>query len=163
MSSDLVHRGGAWVVSQSILLAAVVALGVAFRGGGLPGVVAALGFVLFVAGGGVGIAGVVALGRHRTAFPKPREHSVLVQHGIYRRVRHPLYTSVMLASTGWSLVWESWPALVVALGLIPFFVAKARREECWLREKFPEYPSYASEVPPFIPRLSRRRRCGSGT
>jgi protein-S-isoprenylcysteine O-methyltransferase Ste14 len=119
----------------------------------LPVIVAGAG--LFVTGGYFGIAGVVVLGRNRTPYPQPREVSELVRHGVYARVRHPLYTSVMLASIGWSLIWQSWPAFVAALVLIPFFHAKARREERWLREQFPTYPDYECRVPPFIPRLRR--------
>ena len=52
---------------------------------------------------------------------------------------------------GWALVWQSWPALLVAAALIPFFAAKARREERWLREKFPEYAAYEQRVRRFIP------------
>jgi hypothetical protein len=31
----------------------------------------------------------------------------------------------MFASSGWAQVWQSWPALLMALGLIPFLDAKA--------------------------------------
>jgi protein-S-isoprenylcysteine O-methyltransferase Ste14 len=78
----------------------------------------------------------------------------LVQRGIYARVRHPLYTSVMLASLGWALIWQSGSSLLAALALVPFFHAKARREERWLCETFPDYADYASRVPRFIPRLA---------
>jgi protein-S-isoprenylcysteine O-methyltransferase Ste14 len=106
-----------------------------------------------VAGGFFGIAGVRVLGRNRTPFPQPREESELVQHGIYGRVRHPLYASVMLASLGWALIWQSVVSLVAALVLIPFFHAKARREECWLSKQFPGYADYARRVPRFLPRF----------
>ena len=61
----------------------------------------------------------------------------------------------MLASLGWALIWQSRPALIAALILIPFFHAKARREEQWLRKQFPDYVDYERRVPRFIPRLSR--------
>lgn len=54
---------------------------------------------------------------------------------------------------GVALVWQSWRALLMALGLIPFFDAKARREEKWLREKFSEYGEYEKCVKRFIPRI----------
>ena len=146
-------RGGAWVVVQSVLLTAVIVLGVMFRGDWSRLPVIAAGAVLFGAGGCFGIAGVAVLGRNRTPYPQPREGSELVQHGIYARVRHPLYTSVMLASLGWALIWQSAAASGAALVLIPFFHAKARREERWLREKFPGYADYARRVPRFIPRI----------
>jgi protein-S-isoprenylcysteine O-methyltransferase Ste14 len=112
---------------------------------------------LFGVGGYFGIAGVFVLGKNRTPFPQPRAGSELVQHGIYARVRHPLYTSVMLASLGWALIWQSVAAFVAALTLIPFFLAKARREERWLREQFPGYADYERRVPRFVPGLKAKR------
>ena len=150
---NFLARGGAWVVVQLVLMTAVIVLGVMFHGdwSRLPVIVA--GAVLFVVGGYFGIAGVTVLGRNRTPYPQPREDSELVQRGIYARVRHPLYTSVMLASLGWALIWQSAAAFGAALVLVPFFHSKARREEHWLREKFPGYVDYARRVPRFIPRI----------
>lgn len=153
--NGFLSRGGAWVIGQSILMTAVIALGVTFHGNWTRLAVIAAGAGLFLIGGWFGIAGVFALGRNRTPFPKPREDSELVQRGIYAKVRHPLYTSVMLASIGWALIWQSGPALLAASILIPFFHAKARREERWLRKQFPDYVDYERRVPRFIPRLSR--------
>ena len=137
---------------QFALMAAVIVLAVVFHGDWTRVPVIAAGLGLFVVGGVFGIAGVAVLGRNRTPFPLPRDGSELVQSAIYARVRHPLYTSVMLVSLGWALIWQSWPAFIVALALIPFFHGKARREECWLREKFPGYASYETRVPRFLPR-----------
>jgi len=93
----------------------------------------------------------VALEGSRTAFPRPLPNAQLVQRGIYRHLRHPLYASVMLASLGWALLWQSGPSLLAALIAIPFFDAKARREERWLVEAFPEYAGYQQRVRRFIP------------
>lgn len=147
------ERGGAWVVIQFLLLTLVIVLGVVFHGDWTHTPVIATGVILFIVSGYFGIAGVVVLGRNRTAFPQPRDGSELVQGGIYARVRHPLYTSVMLASFGWALIWQSGSSLLAALALVPFFHAKARREERWLGEKFPGYADYTRRVPRFIPRL----------
>ena len=102
-------------------------------------------------GAGVALAGAMALGRNLTPFPKPSVSAQLVRHGIYAVIRHPLYTSVITVAFGWALVWQSWPALLVAVMLIPFFHAKARHEERWLREKFPDYADYERRVRRFIP------------
>ncbi|MFO1500053.1 MAG: isoprenylcysteine carboxylmethyltransferase family protein [Verrucomicrobiota bacterium] len=150
-------RGGAWVAAQSLLMLAAIVLGVVNHGDWTRIWMVAAGAVLFLTGGGIGIAGVIVLGRNRTAYPRPREDSELVQRGIYARMRHPLYTSVMLSSLGWALIWQSTAAFGVALLSIPFFYAKARHEECWLREKFPAYAEYARRVPRFLPCIGRRR------
>jgi protein-S-isoprenylcysteine O-methyltransferase Ste14 len=151
--NNFLARGGAWVVVQSILMLAVIVLGVVLPGDWTRLSIIATGTLLFVAGGYFGLAGVAVLGRNRTPYPQPREGSELIRHGIYGRVRHPLYTSVMLASLGWALLWQSTAAFGAALTLIPFFHAKARREEHWLREKFPGYADYAARVPRFLPRF----------
>jgi protein-S-isoprenylcysteine O-methyltransferase Ste14 len=114
-----------------------------------------VGATLFIVGGYFGIGGVLVLGKNRTPYPQPRAGSALVQHGIYARVRHPLYTSVMLASLGWALLWQSAAAFIAALTLIPFFYAKAIREERWLGQTFSGYADYARRVPRFFPRLRK--------
>jgi protein-S-isoprenylcysteine O-methyltransferase Ste14 len=111
------------------------------------------GIVLCSAGAGLAAAGVWALGSQRTPFPKPRPEAMLVQRGIYSRVRHPLYISVILLAFGWALTARNWPTLAAAGALGIFFDVKARREEKWLREKFPEYSAYEERTCRFLPRV----------
>jgi protein-S-isoprenylcysteine O-methyltransferase Ste14 len=151
MSSKFIQRGGLWVAGQSGLLFAVVILGVAFHGEGRNLPVMACGAFFFVVALGCGLAGSVALGHNLTPFPKPSAHTQLVQRGIYGLMRHPLYTAVFCGSVGWALVWQSWPALLATLAIAPFFDAKARREERWLRKQFPDYARYEQQVRRFIP------------
>ena len=140
------------MVVQGILLTTVALLAVCFRGGGFPIVVMA-GVALMLVGASVALAGAMALGKNLTPFPRPTESAQLVRHGIYAVIRHPLYTSVIAVAIGWALVWQSWPALLAAATLIPFFHAKARHEERWLREKFSKYAEYEKQVRRFIPWL----------
>ncbi len=141
------------MLTQFFLMMAVVLLAMIFPSPETSRWLRVVGGGLLLAGSGFGIAGVRVLGRNRTPFPQPRADAELVQRGIYARVRHPLYTSVMLVSFGWALLWRSGPAFATALVLVPFFQAKARREERWLRQRFPEYADYARRVPRFCPRI----------
>jgi len=56
-------------------------------------------------------------------------------------VRHPVYGGAILVGLGWSLA-------AAPLGLAPtallavLFDLKARREEAWLIERFPDYAVY---------------------
>jgi protein-S-isoprenylcysteine O-methyltransferase Ste14 len=111
------------------------------------------GWVFCGLGAGVGVAGAWVLGRNRTIFPRPHSDSRLVQHGIYRAVRHPLYVSVMSLSLGWAWLWQSLPALLVAGLLGVLLDRKARREEVWLAGQFPGYGDYARRVRRFVPWL----------
>lgn len=139
------------MVGQFLLFGAIVFLSVKFHAAGFHPVLVVSGAILLIVGAGVALAGALTLGRNLTPFPMPGEKSHLVQHGIYSVIRHPVYTAVISACTGWALLWQSWPALLVALTLIPYFHAKSCREERWLREKFPEYADYERRVRRFIP------------
>lgn len=149
------QRGGAWVLCQFVLMMAVIGLAVRFHGNESNRFAMAVGLILFAAGAAVGLAGAVALGPNLTPFPRPLERSELVRSGIYALIRHPLYTCVMLASFGWALFWGSGASFAAACLLVPFFAFKARREERWLRRKFPSYEDYSVQVPRFLPRLRR--------
>ena len=141
------------MIGQSVLMVAVVAAGPALAGGRWPAAARVAGALGVFAGAIIGIAGVANLGRYRTIFPRPVEASRLIQHGVYGLVRHPLYTSVALVSSGWAVLWSSKPALALAVGLVLFLDRKARREERWLRERFPEYEAYMGRVKRLIPWL----------
>jgi protein-S-isoprenylcysteine O-methyltransferase Ste14 len=111
------------------------------------------GGALLLLGAWLGIRGDRDLGAHRTPFPRPKDNADLVTSGIYARVRHPLYAAVIALGMAWALLWRSEPALVLAVVQVPFFDAKARREERWLRERFAGYDEYAKRVQRFIPGL----------
>jgi protein-S-isoprenylcysteine O-methyltransferase Ste14 len=149
--AGFLQRGGSWVLGQATLMLGVIVLALRFRGDGHGFVMFVPGAVLLGVGAILGLSGAIGLGRGLTPFPKPSQKTRLVQNGIYAVIRHPLYTSVMAAALGWALVWQSWPALLAGLALIPLLDLKSRREERWLREQFPEYPEYAKRVRRFIP------------
>jgi protein-S-isoprenylcysteine O-methyltransferase Ste14 len=151
MSSDFFARGGGWVLGQSVLMLLVLALGPLCPGRARPGGLTLLAGVCLVLGALFGIGGAWVLGRNRTIFPRPNAGSRLVRHGVYRWVRHPLYTSLMLLSLGWAAWWASGPTLLAGGALAVFLDRKARREEAWLRAAFPEYADYARQVRRFVP------------
>jgi protein-S-isoprenylcysteine O-methyltransferase Ste14 len=151
MSNGFVQRGGWWIVGQFMLMFAVAVLGLACHNASKPLLLLLCGRFSLTASAICGICGVMALGRNLTPFPKPSDGAQFVQHGIYGLIRHPLYTAVICAAVGWSLIRSSWPALAVSLALAVFFDAKARHEERWLRQRFPDYMRYEQRVRRFIP------------
>jgi protein-S-isoprenylcysteine O-methyltransferase Ste14 len=151
MSDNFLRRGGIWVLGQSVLLCAVIAGGLLCRSQWQSFALTLGGGFLLLIAVGCGLAGTVSLGRNLTPFPKPAAGARMVETGIYGLMRHPLYTAVFCGSVGWALVWRSWPALLAALALAPLFDAKARREEAWLRQQFPEYAGYEQRARRFVP------------
>jgi protein-S-isoprenylcysteine O-methyltransferase Ste14 len=106
--------------------------------------------VLAVAGGLVALAGVVAFRRHRTTVNPftPEQSSSLVDGGIYRFSRNPMYLGFLLALVGWWTYLANW----VAALLLPVFVAYMNRfqiqpEERALTERFGgEFLAYCKKV-----------------
>jgi protein-S-isoprenylcysteine O-methyltransferase Ste14 len=145
-------RGEWYVLGQGVLVGAVLIAPALDRGYRWSGVSGALGAALGLAGIGGVVLGVVGLGwRNVSPFPKPRDGGGLVDRGAFSIVRHPIYSGLSLAALGWSVMWSSLPAFVLAIALLGFFDIKARREERWLTEKFPRYEAYRSRVKKLIP------------
>jgi protein-S-isoprenylcysteine O-methyltransferase Ste14 len=114
-----------------------------------------LGWILGPLVGGLGglqvLAGVFGLGNNLTAVPYPKDDATLVTAGPYRYVRHPIYSGLIFAALGWALLRNGWLTLAYALILFVFFDIKSRREEQWLRQKYPAYAAYQQRVHKLIP------------
>lgn len=145
------QRGGGWVLAQVALMVGVVASAFVDQGSFGGGALQAVAWLLLALGAVFGIGGAWSLRGNRTIYPRPKEDSRLVQTGLYRWVRHPLYTSLMALAVGWALLRGSWTALGTSGVLTAFLHFKAAREERWLRERFPDYPDYAQRVARFLP------------
>jgi protein-S-isoprenylcysteine O-methyltransferase Ste14 len=152
---ELGRRGEGWVAGQLVLLAATV--GCAYAGvywpHGAESFLAVLGLVVGVAGLVLFVAGIASLGRAATPFPRPHRRGRLVQSGVYRAVRHPIYGAVVLLAAGWSLALA--PLGLISTALLALFLdLKARREEAWLVERYPGYDEYRQRSPwRFVPGL----------
>src|SRR5579864_1542084 len=105
-----------------------------------------------------GIALAIWARRHIGEFWSARvtlkEDHQLIQSGPYARVRHPIYSGLLLAMLGTALFVGEWRALV---GVALVFVAhwqKARREEALLAGQFGSaYEEYRKRTGSLVPRL----------
>ncbi|MGF1599481.1 MAG: methyltransferase family protein [Acidimicrobiales bacterium] len=148
--------GWVFVAVQAVLLVTLVALpgGTAWP---TPPVVRVGGLVAVGCGLIVVVLAATGLGTALTATPVPRDGAALATSGLYRFVRHPIYSGILLAVAGSTVRAASWVTLAVALLTVVFFDAKARWEEERLAERYPGYARYAAVTPRFFP-LPRRRR-----
>ena len=110
-------------------------------------------FGIVLLGGGLALAvrGVVDLGSAMTPVPKPRGDARLVDTGVYRVVRHPVYGGVMLAGFGWAIARASVVAVAFAGALAVLHLLKSAREEAWLLQRYPEYAAYRAQTRRLIP------------
>lgn len=101
----------------------------------------------------LGGLGFINIRKYLTPLPYPVDHNRLVMHGVYRLVRHPLYSSQLFAALGWVLFTLSLSHLLLLVIGFFFFDYKASREEGWLTERHPEYSDYSKRVRKLIPYL----------
>jgi protein-S-isoprenylcysteine O-methyltransferase Ste14 len=150
-------KRGEWYVVLQVGLLILVAIGPRTWPGlpawspGWSGLGTIGGGPLFLAGALLAVAGVLSLGRNLTPLPRPKDDATLVVAGAYRLVRHPIYSGLAAMAFGWGMWVHGWLTLGYALLLFVFFDCKSRREERWLREKFPEYAAYQRRVRKLIP------------
>ena len=84
----------------------------------------------------------IQLGSAFTVRPEARR---LVTHGLYSRIRHPIYAFGTMAIFGVMFALQIWPILAVWLALTPMQFVRIRREERILRSAFGErYDQYRS-------------------
>ncbi|NTU92982.1 MAG: isoprenylcysteine carboxylmethyltransferase family protein [Chlorobiaceae bacterium] len=103
-----------------------------------------------------GVGGFLAIRNFLTPLPYPVDDNQLVSSGVYRLVRHPLYTSILLALAGWTIFALSIIHLLITAGTFIFFNHKASIEEAWLTERHPDYPGYVQRVGKFFPSFRKR-------
>lgn len=70
-------------------------------------------------------------------MPHRSEHAEFVDAGIYRVIRHPMYAALITTSIGWVVVTTSVPAAVASAALAVWLDLKWRREDPWLRDRYP--------------------------
>ena len=100
------------------------------------------------------IVGVWAIGTMRfrvSVLPDVLEKQKLYTGGPYNFVRHPMYTSVLLATFAWMInrldvfTAIAWIALIIVLSV------KLKYEENQLAKKFPDYKKYTQRTKRLIP------------
>ncbi|QCI63554.1 protein-S-isoprenylcysteine O-methyltransferase [Phreatobacter stygius] len=114
-----------------------------------------LGTLVFVAALALFLATHRQLGRNWSQTLELREDHTLVTHGVYRLVRHPMYSAFFLWGLGQVLLLQNWiagPAGLIGFGLLYAF--RVGREEAMMRaafgQQYADYMNRTKRVIPFI-------------
>src|SRR5262245_43142443 len=93
------------------------------------------------------------LGTNWSVTLQVRENHRLVTDGVYRRVRHPMYSALFLYSVGQLLVLPNWvagPSYLVTFGIL--FALRVQAEERMMLEEFgADYRAYMSRTKRLVP------------
>ncbi len=89
---------------------------------------------------------------HKAYWSRDKGKGELVTTGIYRYIRHPQYTGLLLLSLGMLIEWATLPLLILFPVMVFMYVRLARREEKeMLREFGTAYDLYMKRTKRFIP------------
>jgi len=84
-----------------------------------------------------------------------REQHRLITQGVYRRIRHPMYSALLLYAVGQALVIPNWvagPSNVIAFALL--VALRVGAEEKMMVQQFgDEYAAYATRTKRLVPRV----------
>ncbi len=113
-----------------------------------------LGLVLF----GLGLATIsrarVTLGRMYSLEVTIQKSHQLITTGLYRHIRHPIYSGVIIQALGFSLVFRSWIGLAAMIPVVAFFLLRIKDEEAVLQSEFgSEWEAYCERSWRLIPYL----------
>ena len=97
----------------------------------------------------------VDLGRNWSISLELREQHALVKTGVYRLIRHPMYSSFFLLGVAQMLLLSNWlPDASGLLGAGAFYAFRIRREEEMMLKSFgDDYRAYMAETKQLIPWL----------
>jgi protein-S-isoprenylcysteine O-methyltransferase Ste14 len=96
------------------------------------------------------------LGEYWSARVTLKEGHQIIRTGPYRFVRHPIYTGMLLAVIGTSLVVGEWRGVLAVVLMLAAHSRKAMREEALLTSEFgEEYAAYRQSTGFLFPRWPR--------
>ena len=98
------------------------------------------------------ISAKISLGKNYSPCFSQRTPSNITSNGLYKYVRHPIYTANVLLLSGTLIISGSYLIIFNILLLTFFYVSSAFREEKYLINKFPHYRKYSKKTGMFIPK-----------
>ena len=116
------------------------------------GLMNAVALAFFAAGTILRQLGKRTLGRYYSYGLRTLKDQKLIQHGVYKYVRHPITLAALIYTPAIPLIFSSLYGFVVMLGIVPLFLFRIRIEEKMLVEKFgDEYRQYMRRTKKLIP------------
>jgi len=118
-----------------------------------PEFIGIVGLLVSIFGVLIGIISLIQLNKNLSPFPSPKLDSELVQTGLYKFIRHPIYTGILCIAFGYGFYIGSVFKLIIAIAIYFLFYFKSRYEEKKLLAFFKEYKRYKESTGRFLPRF----------
>ena len=149
-------KGNLLVLGQFILLGLLIFVpSSGLNTGGFSTFFVAISLVSMFLGFVILALSALALGKSLTAHPMPSKNAVLVTDGLYRFVKHPIYSGLILLAFGLTIAGGFFPHVLFFIALVLLLNYKASFEEKLLASTYAGYAEYSKKTGRFIPRLKR--------
>jgi protein-S-isoprenylcysteine O-methyltransferase Ste14 len=114
-----------------------------------------IGLGLTALGVGIAIWARLSLGANWSGTVTLKKEHELVRKGLYRWIRHPIYTGIALGMFGSAII-RGYLAGLIGAGLVLLgFYIKAKKEESFLRQEFGAgFDEHARRTGMFLPKLT---------
>ncbi|HEV8607064.1 MAG TPA: protein-S-isoprenylcysteine O-methyltransferase [Tepidisphaeraceae bacterium] len=99
------------------------------------------------------------LGQNWSITLEIRKNHELIRHGVYRTMRHPMYSSIFLFGLAQGLMLNNWLAgWSAVITFVPLYFLRTPREERMMLEQFgDDYRAYMGETGRLWPRVGMKR------
>lgn len=99
----------------------------------------------------IGFLAIINMRFSVNVFPEVRKSQQLVTSGIYKYIRHPMYSAVLLTTASFVVGKFSWLVALLWLILLAVLVVKLSYEEEILVKNFQQYSKYKHATKRLIP------------
>ncbi|WP_108801972.1 isoprenylcysteine carboxylmethyltransferase family protein [Aquimarina sp. Aq107] len=111
------------------------------------------GLFILIMGILIVLVSLVQLNKNLSPFPTPKLNSKLIKTGLYKFMRHPIYTGILGIAFGYGFYIGSIFKLMITTFIFVLFYFKSKYEEKKLLGFFSEYEAYKKTTSRFLPKF----------
>lgn len=104
-----------------------------------------------IAGVAIVLISLWQLRKSLSPFPTPVEEGTLVESGLYKYARHPVYSGIILSAMSFGVFQGSTWKAGISIALWILFYFKSGYEEKLLSKRYEKYPAYQKRTGRFFP------------
>ena len=138
---------GIYIVILVVLLIVSALDGGRFVWSAIPLGVQMIGWILLIVAGAI-VWHVMMTNAYLSSWARIQDDrgQVVIQEGMYRRIRHPMYLGIILSFLGIPLMLNSWWAMIPSVVIVGLFVYRTYREDQMLIDSLAGYSEYTEKV-----------------
>ena len=138
---------GIYIVILVVLLIVSALDGMRYIWSAIPLGVQMIGWILLIVAGAI-VWHVMMTNAYLSSWARIQDDrgQVVIQEGMYRRIRHPMYLGIILSFLGIPLMLNSWWAMIPSVVIVGLFVYRTYREDQMLIDSLAGYTEYTEKV-----------------